>query len=126
MQDNYQQAVLSLLESGKNPEEILSGLKSTLKKHGHEALLLSILRSVERVLAAERYTGTVVTVARQKDIEKFQSSISAELNKLTAVDTPVQKIDDSIIGGFIVEADNKIINKSHKHQLVNLYRKLTR
>ena len=125
MKESYQQAVLSLINQGVHPDKVLSGLELTLKKHGHSALFPSILRGVLRVIEAKPAATAVVTVAKAEDLATYRQAIDASLKQLNAEGEVNETIDDSIVGGYIVSANNQMLDKSFKHQLVSLYRNLT-
>ena len=42
MKENYIKAALELINSGSSPENVIEGLKNTLKNNGHSQLLASV------------------------------------------------------------------------------------
>lgn len=125
MKDTYTQALLDLLTPDADASAVIKGFKETLKERGHERLFETVLKNVLRVLEAER-PSTVVTVANQKDVEKYAAEIKAALSELSAGDQePLVKVDDTIIGGYLVENNRRRFDASFKSKLVDLYRSIT-
>lgn len=125
MKQQYINALLQMLKEGKDPTKILNGFKTTLKNRGHEALEASVLRGVLRVIEAKSIDGAVVTVASAESYEKQAAAIAAALTDLGTTSDPAVKVDETIIGGFVAEANNVRHDASYKSKLVNLYRSLT-
>ena len=126
MKDTYVTAVLEMIAEGVNPEVVLSGLQTSLKEHGHDRLYATVLRGVLRVLSAGSAETALVTVAAENDVEKHQAAINASLKDLATDAVPTIAIDESLIGGYVAEANNQRIDASYKTKLVSLYRNLTK
>ena len=120
----YVTAVIDLITTTNDVEGVLRGLKAALDARGHGALLLPILRAVERELEAAR-ESIVVTVAKESDAVRLKGEIEAMLQTLGATSAPSIVVDETIIGGAIVEADHVRIDQSYKNALTTLYRSLT-
>ena len=125
MKAQYINALLQMLKEGKDPKVVLNGCKTTLKNRGHEALEVSVLRGVLRVIEAKSIDESIVTVVSKEQYEKQAAAIAAALKVLDAKSDPAIKVDNTIIGGFIAEANNSRHDASYKTKLVNLYRTLT-
>lgn len=126
MKKNYITAVLEMLHDGQEPSTVLEGLKRTLKQKGHERLYASVLRGVERVLEAHGAETSRVVVASNQAYEKQKTAILSALQSLSSVNTHKVVVDETIIGGFIAEANDKQMDASYKTKLVSLYRNLTK
>ena len=126
MKETYITAVLELFEKGQESSQVLEGLKQTLKKRGHERLYASVLRGVERVLEAGGTETSRVIVASSAAYEKQKAAIEAALQSLGADGAPEVIVDETIVGGFIAEANDTQLDKSYKTKLVSLYRNLTK
>lgn len=126
MKNNYITAVLEMLQAGKEPDTVLTGLKRTLESRGHSRLYVSILRGVEKVLSAHSAEGVIVTVVDQAAYEKQKEAISKALNELKADKEPLIVTDETIVGGFLAEANKQRLDKSYKNKLVSLYRNITK
>lgn len=125
MKQEYIRAILQMLKEGRDLEVILHGLVRTLKSRGHQKLQASILAGVLRVIEAKSIDESVVTIASKASYAAQAAAIAAALKDLEANKEPVVKTDPTIIGGFIVEANNTRHDASYKTKLVNLYRSLT-
>lgn len=125
MREDYQTAVLELLTTGPEPEAVIAGLRATLQKRGHQALLPSILAGVVRTLEASPQSEATLTIARESDREKYAQKLQATLDSLEVTEAPHTRIDSTIIGGFVLEADHQRVDHSFKHRLVQLYRNIT-
>ncbi len=126
MKDNYIAAVLQKIEAGDDIGTVITGLKSALDKKGHQNLYAQILRGVNRVLEANSATDTVVTVKSSDSYEKQSAAIKAALETLGSTSEPAVVIDETIVGGFVAEANNRRIDQSYKSKLIALYRNLTK
>jgi F0F1-type ATP synthase delta subunit len=126
MKNHYIQATLDLILSGKNPDEVILGLKKTLEAKGYTRLYPSVLRGVLRILETKKDTvGAVVTVASQSDVEKYKTVINSALEKLTGSEDFSTHVDQTIIGGVVISDGKTVIDKSFKTTLLNLYRSIT-
>ena len=127
MKDSYQQAVLALINEGKDPKAVIAGLRDVLAKHGHEPLLRGVLKRVVRVLETGRQDVTKVTVAMEGDAQKHAEAIEKAIKEVGSKDSRTETvIDETLIGGFVVEANAQIVDASYKHKLLHLYQNLTR
>jgi len=125
MKETYTKAILELLKSGKEPDAVIKGVRSTMLKRGHQNLLLIVLQNVLRVLETEA-TGTNVFVASEKELDSQLKAIKAELEKLGADTEPSVLVDETLIGGFVVEHNYQRSDKSYKNALTKLYRNVTK
>jgi len=126
MKENYIKAVLGMIHSGKDTDVILSGLKKTLEARGHDRLYASVLSGVVRVLEAGSADSVTATVASEADYKTHTTAIKNALLELGTSDVPAVQIDETIVGGFVAEANDRRIDASYKSKLVTLYRSLTR
>lgn len=105
-------------------ETALAGLRAVLAARGHERLLAQILRATLRELEATR-PRTVVIVGNVADKERCAAAIKVALTTLGANAEPEVIVDDTLIGGTIVEHNHVRIDESYKRALTTLYRSLT-
>lgn len=126
MKDTYITAVLDLLAAGAPAAEVLGGLTRTLDGRGHNGLLPGILAGVLRQLEAGEAGETTITVAREADASSLREEIASALRELGADGEARTEVDDTLIGGFVVESGSKQLDASYKSKLVTLYRALTR
>lgn len=125
MKDVYVQAVHKCLAAGTEPAELFRGLRDVMNARGHIRLLPSVLRTVVRERTASRAQRTVVRVANQAAYEAQQQDITTALAALAAHETPTVVTDDSLIGGYQVEANYQRVDSSYKQLLTSLYRNIT-
>lgn len=123
---DYIAAVTTLLEDGKDAEQVLGALSQTLKRRGHTKLHGAILRGVAESLTRRRAKRqAVVSVERSDDFTLHKEAIDAALRTLGASGDVRVAIDETLIGGFTVSTHEKRIDRSFKQQLVALYRSVT-
>lgn len=115
-QKNYLLAAKSLLREGATLPSLLSGLKSTLERHGHEKLYPNLLRSLLRNLEEGKSSNTtVLVVAKEEDVDSFVHNSSLDSTRVI--------VDKSIIGGHILTKEWKRIDDSYKTKLLTWYRR---
>lgn len=124
MQEAYAQALLKLVERGETPHAAVQKLSENLAKHGRSALMPKIARTFERL--AQRQIGkTVVRLFVANDGDARHAKHEAE-HALGAAHEHMQvKTDSSLIGGWRVEAGEKLIDMSYKKQLLAIYNRAT-
>lgn len=127
MKRNYVKAVIDLLLSGHEVSDVLKGLKNTLTKRNHNKLYLSILKSVSRELGKKLLRNNSMLVVAQKNDEKtLKKTIEEAALKLGLSQKPFVQVDETLIGGFILTANNKEVDQSYKTKLISLYRNVTK
>lgn len=126
MKDTYIKAVLQMIDSGIKSEDILSGLKRTLEERGHDRLYVTILSGVLRVLEAGSANTATVSVARKDDYDNHKEAIAKTLSSLKVEGEPAIAIDETLIGGYVVESNSTRLDASYKKSLVDLYRTITK
>lgn len=126
MKEHYIKAVLEIVHEGKDPAVVLAELQKVLARRGHSRLYASILHGVARVLEARGTKGATVVVSDEATYQKFKDAIEATLRDFGAKQSPEVIVDETIVGGYIVEAENQQLDKSYKSKLVSLYRNLTK
>jgi len=126
MKNSYVTALTNSILSGLPTEQALLNTKALLKKRGHERLWSQVLRASLRVLEAKlKQSNAQITLANPDSLDK--SVISQVLKELGAPsDNYTTVIDSTIIGGFKARSASKLIDKSYKTALLNLYRKITK
>lgn len=125
MKETYTKAVLELLQTQTDVATVATGLNRVLKARGHERLALPVWQAVLRTLRAGTATEAVVYVDNEADLTVYQAEIAALVAELGGEATFTTKTDDTLIGGYVVEANKQRIDRSYKTQLLNLYRSIT-
>lgn len=126
MKENYINAVLEMYMADKESTNVLEGLKKTLARKGHNRLYAPVLRGVLRVLESRGTEHSRVVVASHESYTKQKNAIESALRALGAEGSHEVIVDETIVGGFIAEANNTQLDKSYKTKLVSLYRNLTK
>jgi F0F1-type ATP synthase delta subunit len=127
MKEYYETAVCELLAQGVTVSMVLEGLKKTLKKNGHTALHVQVLRgAITKLEQAQKATTTSIRVADEADVAKLKQAITASLKKLEGnYEDAIITIDKTLVGGYIATHNGHSIDVSHKGKLVQLYRNIT-
>lgn len=119
---DYATAVLSLQDTGLEERAVVDGLFRTLRARGHLKLLPLIVHTLDQQSAARaRKNKTVLTLARPQDRELHAAAIA----KHTDVAAADVEIDDTIVGGFILNKGTDVYDASYKTALITLYRNIT-
>ncbi len=122
MKNNYIQATVELIKHGSKTKEVFEGLYKAMQKKQHLSLYPAVLRGVSRILETEQdKTLPWVMVAKETDSVKHETQIHQSLSLVGADKDFVIKIDPNIIGGFIIKHNNKMIDRSYKSTLSNIY-----
>jgi len=120
----YVTVVCDALGEGHAPTKVLSGLRRVLKQRGHQRLHGSILRTVASRLTASQASRTIARVARLADVDTYQAVINKELVTLAGGREPKVIIDETLIGGYQLEANSQRLDASYKTALHKLYRNI--
>ena len=116
----YAQALLELSKE-KSPKEATDNLIALLKEKGHSSLLPSILEEYLKASERERDSETIVlTIAKTKDASKFKAELQEHMEHSDAAFTK-EVVDETIIGGYILEKGEMVIDASYKKKLLLLY-----
>jgi len=127
MKNHYIQATIEMIQSETAVEAVFEGLQKSMQKKGHMRLYASILRGVLRILETKKDVAiATVVVANSADVQKYADTIKATLTSIEAGEDFSTEIDETIIGGVIVKANNTIVDQSYKTALTNLYRLTTK
>jgi len=121
MKDTYIKVGFELLVSGQPVELVLKNLKQVMAKKRHASLWLSVLKGLLLLIESENLLALPsVVVAKEKDlvtekINQLLQELSSETKDFTTT------IDPTIVGGMKVSHNYRLIDKSHKTKLINLY-----
>jgi F0F1-type ATP synthase delta subunit len=109
------------------PAVLIDRFVELLAERGHTALLPTVVREYEKILHERSSNDEVhVRVARREDRDAYDARITADLTALGAHDRPVHvSVDETVIGGYAVEANGTRIDRTYKQALVELYSSLT-
>ncbi len=122
--NDYSQAVRALVREGTSPDAALMGLRTMLTARGHLRLYPKILKELLTEVTKDSANETAtVTVARAGDEITHKKEITEQLT-LLGQNEHTTIIDESIVGGYIIEGTNSRIDNSYKKRLLTLYRSL--
>ena len=122
----YAHALYDLEREGNlDADTAVSKLVQILKAKGHIRLLPSILSEYKETLEISRDKKTVIlTCARESDFEKYRIELKEHLGHLNS-DFTEEVVDDTIIGGYILQKEDSVIDASFKKKLLLLYQGAT-
>ena len=122
---DYSSAIFDLLVKQRGDEAVFASLQSLLKKKGHEKLYPHILKDLLKKFEKNaKQTSTKVFVRREKDAQSLESSILKAVATLSTDTNFTTQVDPTLIGGFKVVGQDKVIDQSYKKQLLAVYRSL--
>jgi len=127
LEKKYAQALADLAKNKSSDEisVIFLNFISLLKKRGHYSLLPKILKSLENIKQKKDLNAVEFIVSSAKQEDKFKPKL-VEFKKYFSGEEKVKtKIDETIVGGFIIKSKNIIIDGSYKKALMSLYNKFT-
>lgn len=117
--ENYALALLRLVKAGDTAKEAVHRLNTLLTAQGREKSFPAIGRAFERIAAHESMkTRSTLFIARKKDeaiARKESGAAHAEI-----------AIDESLIGGWRLEAGEMLEDASWKSSLLSIYQASTR
>jgi F0F1-type ATP synthase delta subunit len=113
MEKLYAQALWKVIENGKSPKEAIESLARLLKKQARLALLPKIGKAFQRLADAHKANRPRIFVAHERDAKHaLKASGRAEADVC---------VDETLIGGWRLEAENEVIDRSFKKHLLDIY-----
>lgn len=111
---------LLVSKMGTADEAFAKKFVSYLQAKKHESLLPQIVARLERM---KNMKGTaVVTVATPDGAKKFAQSIASALTNLNVEKGEYEvQVDDRAVGGYMVHAKGKLVDRTYRTALVRLY-----
>lgn len=126
MKQAYITALTAALLNTKDIDGALGRAHALLVKKGHIKLWPVVLRGVEKALLKKEIDDTPRLIVA-KESAKEGEAIKVALAKLSVVtNTPKVEVDSSLIGGFVVQYKDRMVDHSYKRALIDLYRKVTK
>ncbi len=126
MKKAYVTALVERILAGESVESALSNLRALMEKRGHFRLFSQVLKAAVRELEVKlRRVVPQVTLAKAGGVSEV--TIAAALTELGAVaDAYDVTVDQSLVGGFSVRVRGRLLDKSYKRVLVQLYERITK
>ena len=117
--ESYALALMRLIEKGEKPAEAVKKAHAVLERDGRTNLMPAVGRAFARIAAKQAArTKEVLVIARTKD--------EAKARKESGAKDAESVIDESLIGGWRLEAGEMLQDASWKHHLLNIYQNVTR
>ncbi|MEX0930763.1 MAG: F0F1 ATP synthase subunit delta [Candidatus Paceibacterota bacterium] len=121
--NDYAAALAPIIKKNEASENVLRDLDRVLALHGHQKLKKRILSAlVERLTKESQRNEVVVRVAKAEHIKKYAEAIDSACKKLGTTNKPTIVIDTTLVGGFILQTQNRLLDMSYKRTLIELYR----
>lgn len=118
----------NMVSGGMESKKAVHAIRDLLAKSGREALMPRIARAFERIAQRElSKSSAILTIAKESD-EKHAMHEAKEALKQMGVETPSLKtqVDDTLIGGWRLEAEGQLIDASYKSKLLDVFNAATR
>ena len=113
MEKLYARALWRSVENGRSPSEAVAGLVEVLKKQGRFDLFVHIQRAFVRLAEEKRNIRPRIFIAREKDAKyAFKTS---------GVEDADVCVDESLIGGWRLEASEDLVDRSFKKYLLDIF-----
>ena len=116
------------LKSEDDPKKILARFRNVLSSHGHDRLLPSVAREIEKIIVREKDRNDVVLVTADNKSRGRWAYTYDHYEKEGIIpehSTRRDAVDETIIGGFQIKMKGALIDGSYKKSLVELYRSIT-
>lgn len=106
---------------------LLERFVALLQERGHVSLLSLIVREYEKIVHERSSSEEVhIRIARTGDRDKHGKRIEQDLKALGVTDRPAHvTVDETVIGGYALEANGISVDRTYKQALVELYSSLT-
>ncbi len=117
--EHYAHALARLIAGGDTPHKAVQKTHELLKTQKREHMLPQIARSFARIMQVEYLKNrSVLAIARVKDESRARKESGAKDAELV--------LDETLIGGWRLEAQGVLQDASWKHHLLNIYKNTTR
>ena len=124
----YAQALWQLVSDGMDAKAAVHAIHDRLEREGRAILMPRVAHAFARIAEREaRKTDYTLTVAREegfahakKEMKALTGDLGIELEDLKT------QVDDTLIGGWRLEGNERLVDASYKKQLLDLYNSVTR
>ena len=120
MEKAYAQALVNALQRGTKEDELVSSLTKHLTEAGRMKLLPAILRELRVLKERTRTLGATVEVASPSLAAEALALAKAE--GIEATDTVTNPL---LISGWRARMGGRLIDRSGKRALIDIYRRIT-
>lgn len=119
MEKEYAHALFELAQKpGTQADELVQKLVAHLKETGREKLLPRILRELKRIEARAESFGELLEVASENEVK--QAEREAQALGITAK----AQVNGTLVSGWRARAGSRVIDRSGKRALLDLYREI--
>ncbi len=128
MEKMYAQALWQLVSSGMDAKSAVHAIHDRLAKEGRASLMPRVAHAFARIAEREaRKTDYTLSVARESDLTHAKKEMRALTGELGIdVDDLKTQVDDTLIGGWRLEGNERLVDASYKRKLLDLYSSVTR
>ncbi len=128
MEKMYAQALWQLVSKGMNPKDAVHAIHDRLAKEGRASLMPRVAHAFARIAEREsRKTDYTLTVARDGDLHAAKKAVQVYHEEFGInADNLKTQVDDTLIGGWRLEGNERLVDMSFKQQLLDLYNSVTR
>jgi len=128
MEKLYAQALWQLVSNGMDAKDAVHAIHDRLTKEGRAILMPRVAHAFTRIAEREsRKTDFTLTVARESDLAHAKKEMKLLTGDLGIdVDSLKTQVDDTLIGGWRLEGNERLVDTSYKKQLLDLYNSVTR
>ena len=127
MEKAYAQALWQLVSNGMEARAAVHAIHDRLKKEGRAILMPRVAHAFAQIAEREsKKTDYTLTVAREKDLAHAKKEILTYTSEMgiEVADLKTQ-VDDSLIGGWRLEGNERLVDVSYKKRLLDLYNGVT-
>lgn len=128
MEKAYAQALWRAIANGMEPKKAVHSLRDMLVREGRAELLPRIGKALERIAEREgKKNDVVLTVAKDSDTAAAKRHVHDFIAEFGVTPHDLKTVvDGSLIGGWRLEGNEKLIDASYKRRLLDLYSRVTR
>lgn len=131
MEKAYAQALWQLVSNGMDAKAAVHAIHDRLTKEGRAILMPRVAHAFSQIAEREsKKRDYTLTVARDQDLahakkeaEKIISTYTSEGGEGGA--NLKTQVDDSLIGGWRLEGNERLVDVSYKKRLLDLYNGVT-
>lgn len=120
----YARALLKAAENkdASAQETLVKFLQEILALKGHQSLLPHILREYIKLQGEmHRKKSVIIRVAHEKEKARAIEEARRELHVAAEAE---EVIDESLVGGFVIESGEMLVDRSFRRALHDLYKRL--
>jgi F0F1-type ATP synthase delta subunit len=127
MEKVYAQALWELVSKGMGAKDAVHAIHARLEKEGRAILMPRVAHAFARIAEREsRKRDYTLTVAREGDLAHAKKEVHTYTSELGIAEADLKtQVDDSLIGGWRLEGNERLVDVSYKKRLLDLYKSVT-